>query len=305
MDKVAIKKADLNRYLCVRIFGGLGNQMFQYATAYAQAQRLNLDLALHVIGTKRLEHAHFGLDIFPLDAVLWEPEDGEQTPQASGLLGRLSKKGRKSRLGGNWPGPGFSHEGLTVSPDLRSVEAGTYLLGYFQSEDYFGDQANTIRKQFSLDHLLTECEETSLALVDRQNSVSVHIRRGDYLHDPKVLKIHGIMEDDYYEAGRHLMERIAPEAHFCIFSDDQEAADELTRDWPNKTLMPPASREQDLLLMSRCNHHIVANSSFSWWGAWLNNQSDKQVIAPRRWFTRDHMQETYIDDICPKGWILI
>lgn len=305
MKKAAINDNNLHDFLCVRIFGGLGNQMFQYAAAFAQARRLNVDLALHVISTKRLEHASFGLDIFPLTASLWDPEEGTAVSKQIRLLERLGRKSRKARLGGNWPGPSFAHESLTVSQGLQKVEAGTYLLGYFQSEDYFSDHDDAVREQFCLDHITPQCNADSLAVVDQKNSVSVHIRRGDYLNDPKVLKIHGIMEDDYYEAGRKLMQKMAPDAHFCIFSDDQTEAEKLTKNWSNTTLMPEAPREQDLLLMSRCHHHIVANSSFSWWGAWLNAKQNKQVIAPRRWFTRNHMQTTYIDDICPKGWLLI
>ena len=301
MDKVQVTPDNVNDYLCVRIFGGLGNQMFQYAAACAQANRLGVRLLMHSVGSERLEHASFGLAPFPIDAALWD-QDATAPALADRLLGRAR---RKRKHGLDWPGPRFEHDGLTVNPAIEGIGTGTYLSGYFQSEDYFACCADVIRYQFSLDHLDAALDAKSAALVRAPGSVSVHIRRGDYLHDPKVLKIHGLMEDDYYNAAARLIRRLVPDCHFCIFSDDREAADTLTRHWPNRTVMPEADRMHDLALMSRCEHHIIANSSFSWWGAWLEASPEKLVIGPRRWYSREHMQTTYTDDICPKGWILI
>ena len=286
-------QANAEHYLCARIFGGLGNQMFQYASAFAQAQRINTRLLLHVVGSERLEHASFGLSSFPLTAEIWDQNSGKQPS----LIDKLARrKNRIKKHASNWPGPKCQHDGLTVSEALRQVGPATYLAGYFQSEDYFADQSDAVRQQFSLAHLDAFLEDDSKTQAQASGAVSVHIRRGDYLYDPKVLDIHGILEDDYYETARELMQKLVPDCHFCIFSDDRQAADDL---------MPQADRFNDLALMSKCSHHIIANSSFSWWGAWLNANMDKQVIAPRRWYSRDHMQTTYIDDICPKGWILI
>ena len=302
MQTVRVTKEDVEQVLCVRIFGGLGNQMFQYAAAYARARHLNVRLLLHVAGSARLAHASFGLADFPLDANIWDQAGAKAGAWLDRLAGRHK---RKTKHGTYWPGPRFQHDSLTVSPDWHSVAAGSYLAGYFQSEDYFADHADSIRAQFSLAHLDGMIDEQSLALVKQPGSVSVHIRRGDYLDDPKVLKIHGILGKDHYQAAYELTQKLVPGAHFCIFSDDRDAADALTRNWPNRTVMPAADRLHDLRLMSLCSHQIVANSSFSWWGAWLNASPNKTVIAPRRWYSREHMQSTYIDDICPRGWILI
>ena len=301
MEKVSVTKENADQFLCARIFGGLGNQMFQYASACARAKRLDARLLLHVVGSERLDHASFGLAEFPLDAALWD-QDVNPPPLWDRLTGRVK---RKKKHGLYWPGSRFQHDGLEVNEAVKSISKGTYLAGYFQSEAYFVDVADTIREQFSLCRLDEQLDADSTKKVEAPGAVSVHIRRGDYLYDPKTLAIHGIMEDDYYEAARALMQRLVPDCHFCIFSDDREAADKLTCNWPNRTLMPEADRLHDLTLMSRCSHHIVANSSFSWWGAWLNPNADKLVIGPRRWYSREHMQTTYIDDICPKGWILI
>ncbi|SNY90487.1 Glycosyl transferase family 11 [Cohaesibacter sp. ES.047] len=305
MNSTKVKQETVADYLCIRIFGGLGNQMFQYAAAFAQAQRTGSKLLVHAVGSDRLEHANFGLSAFPISADVWEQEETETASLLGKLTGKARQQDRKKKHGGNWPGPRFQHESLTVTDEIHAIKKGTYLAGYFQSEDYFACESDAIRREFSLASLDEALDPGSKARAEQTGSVSVHIRRGDYLYDPKVLKIHGIMEDDYYERARLLMQKAVPDCHFCIFSDDQDAADQLTRDWPNRTLMPEADRMHDLALMTKCSHHIIANSSFSWWGAWLNPNADKLVIAPRRWYTRDHMLTTYIDDICPRGWILV
>ncbi|TLP47105.1 alpha-1,2-fucosyltransferase [Cohaesibacter sp. CAU 1516] len=299
MKAIQVTPHNVDQFLCVRIFGGLGNQMFQYAAAFAQARRLDRKLLLHVVDSNRLGHTTFGLANFALEADLWDCD----AAKAFGLKRLFSRS--KNKHGDNWPGTHFRHFSLTTNEAIHAVKAGCYLNGYFQSEDYFDSEIDGVRQQFSLSHLINDLAKDSLNTVSRPGSVSVHVRRGDYLYDPKVLKIHGIMEDHYYNGARALMEKMVPDCHFYIFSDDIEAADALTKHWSNRTLMPEAFRMHDLALMSQCNHHIIANSSFSWWGAWLNPKAHKQVIAPRRWFTRDHMQSTYIDDICPQGWILI
>ena len=305
MKSMKVTQETVGDYLCVRLFGGLGNQMFQYAAALAQAKRTGSNLLMHAVGSDRLEHASFGLAAFPISADVWEQDDVDTSSLLARLTGKARQEKRKTKHGDHWPGPRYQYDSLTASDDIRAVKKGSYIAGYFQSEDYFLDHAEAIRAEFSLTYLEDALDPDSKALVENSGSVSVHIRRGDYLYDPKVLKIHGIMEDDYYHRARSLIERAVPDCHFCIFSDDREAADKLTRDWPNRTLMPQADRMHDLALMSKCSHHVIANSSFSWWGAWLNPDPHKLVIGPRRWYTREHMLTTYIDDICPRGWILV
>ena len=302
MKPIHVTQDNVDQFLCVRIFGGLGNQMFQYAAALAQAKRLNAHLLLDIVGSQRLDHAAFGLAQFPIKADLWD----QNSLAAPTLLGKLTGRDRKKQKhGGNWPGERFRHDGLDVNADIFKLKTGSYLNGYFQSEDYFAAFEDDIRAAFNLSAFKQALDPQSTEWAKAPKAVSVHIRRGDYVHDLKALKIHGILEDDYYNRAATLMSKLVPDCKFLIFSDDREAADALTQSWPNRIVMPKADRFCDLSLMSQCSHHIVANSSFSWWGAWLDRTKDKHVIAPRRWYTREHMQTTYIDDICPKGWILI
>jgi hypothetical protein len=90
-----------------------------------------------------------------------------------------------------------------------------------------------------------------------------------------------------------------------VFSDELEAAREVFAEWPDTVFISGNSQEEDLLLMSRCRHHIIANSSYSWWAAWLSPNPDKLVIAPRLWFSRQRMLNTFVLDLFPENWILL
>lgn len=292
-------------YICVRIFGGLGNQMFQYAAGFAQAQRLKRELVLHVAPKGAADHAAFGLDCFPISPRIWD-----ETKSAS-VLGRLfgdrlsgDKKRRKT--GEHWPGPRFEHSGLEYKSAINEIVPGTHLLGYFQSENYFAEVSDEVRRLFSLAAYEPKITGSVKSIFETATpTLSVHIRRGDYAKDKKVKDVHGLLDERYYEQALALMRQIHGDIHVLVFSDNLEAADTLTMNWPNRTLVDQNDRLLDLCAMSLCNHHIIANSSFSWWGAWLNPAPSKTVIAPRQWFTPEALKTHYMHDLCPRGWILI
>lgn len=191
------------------------------------------------------------------------------------------------------------------NPDIETISPGCCLQGNFSSERYFSDYSEAIRQEFSLAYLHEELDTGLLADMQTRPTASVHIRRGDYLNNPENLKDFGILDASYYERARALIEQLVPECQFLILSDDQDAAKKLTDHWPRRLMPEGQERAHDLALMTLCNHHIVANSTFSWWGAWLNPSPSKHVIAPRNWFSRSKMQNHFIDDICPTGWLLI
>jgi hypothetical protein len=183
-------------------------------------------------------------------------------------------------------------------PRLQTMENPLYLMGYWQSERYFLDQQKSIRRDFRYRQPLAGRNSVLAAEISARPSVSVHIRRGDYLSD----QIMDVCALDYYRAAaKFLEERIGCPAYY-VFSDDTnwvlshfDFLSCVTVIDHNKGL----DSHHDMQLMNRCKHHIIANSSFSWWGAWLNPSTEKIVVAPRTWF-RDGRDDS---DLVPSQWI--
>lgn len=289
--------------VCMRIWGGLGNQMFQYAAGHALARRLGATLLIDPL-EMNFDHATLGLDIFGIEPEIWRPDTNSLRARLLGLAGEKGRtRGKKRhRL---WPGPVWFQKDFCHADAFPTLEAGTYLAGYFQSEQFFADCREDIRALFSLDHVAATIDPQRLALAEAPASISLHVRRGDYASNARTTSIHGMLGAEHYRRAAALMRQLVPDANWLVFSDDIAAAAELTADWPNRTLVDGQSREQDLFLMSRCAHHVTANSSFSWWGAWLGRNPERHVIAPRQWFARDEMRRTYVDELFPAGWILL
>jgi hypothetical protein len=136
--------------------------------------------------------------------------------------------------------------------------------------------------------------------------ISVHVRRGDYLN-PSTAKFHGILGEPYYrQALARIEAAIGGGAALFVFSDDPAAAEQVLNFVPKSRLVhvrgEPERPWEDMALMARCRHHIIANSSFSWWGAWLNPFPDKVVIAPRAWFAPTELKRHNTADLYPPGW---
>ena len=135
------------------------------------------------------------------------------------------------------------------------------------------------------------------------NSVSIHVRRGDYLTNPVTFQTHGLCDIDYYKKAIDEILDLVDKPHFFIFSDDQSwAKSNIIFGAPTDYVMHNNSLKnyEDLRLMSYCRHHIIANSSFSWWGAWLGNNPEKIVIAPKKWFNDPKIDTT---DLIPDTWL--
>jgi hypothetical protein len=287
------------------ILGGLGNQMFQYAAgralSLARASPLRLDISDF---TEYRLHQGFELTrMFSCPVTLAEPKE------VRAIQGWLSS--RRLRRVVARPGLRFlRNRHFVVEPQfqywsgIHDVPLPCYLMGYWQSERYFTNVAQTIRADFTFRQPLTGRNLEIAQQIDMVNSVSLHIRRGDYASNPKTLSIHGVCPLTYYDvAVRYIAERIES-PHFFVFSDDI--------DWAQKNLRLDFSYEfithnhgaesyRDMQLISLCDHHIIANSSFSWWGAWLNAKPDKIVVAPKKWFAHD----ADVSDLFPADWMTL
>jgi hypothetical protein len=264
----------------VRIWGGLGNQLFQYAAARSLADRLGVPLLLDTQwfagqSLRQPELSHFKIRC-----------DGDMARQAGSvrtvidvLSGRLVRQHRNDPV-----------------PSLLTRKRPAHLAGYFQSESYFAANATRLREDVSLCAPLSPAAEALQRIISAQPTVSVHVRRSDYL-TAKHLHTFAAVEAGYYAKAAAGFAGAA----FMVFSDDITwCRDNLRLPGP-VTFAEGTPAHEDLMLMAACRHHIIANSTFSWWGAWLNPRTDKQVCAPRNWFVTPKLQTAQL--LCP-GFVL-
>lgn len=278
-----------------RITGGLGNQLFQYAMARAMAARhsarLLLDLSHYeAAGT----HTHRGFELGAFNTHFDVATGSDLAPFRPSFIRRvLARTGLAS-------GPRVLHQrGFGFNPETLDAEPPIYLDGTWQSEQYFTGCSEALRTEVTLKNALTGETAALASSLGSQCSISVHVRRGDYAHDPKTRDYHGLLGMPYYTAAMQWMLERLPDARFIVFSDEPEwAREHLHADAP-LTVLPVRSGPEDLVLMAQCRHHIIANSSFSWWGAWLNPSVTKLVVAPQRWFS-DGAIDT--NDLLPVSW---
>lgn len=270
--------------------------MFQYALGRAVAIRSGSPLALdtRALETDRLRS--YALGGFRVTA---SPADPATLPRAPGRLAR--------RL--TWLPAQFQwkhrvlERSFTFDPAIAKLRPPVHLSGNWQSERYFLDVANAIREDFQLAAPFTDERAALAARISTENSVSVHVRRGDYVTNPTAAAFHGTCSPEWYAAGRKRMDELVPNANYVVFSDDPQWSKDNLPSLSDAHFVEAASDgrdEQDMHLMASCSHHIIANSSFSWWGAWLNSKPNKIVIAPTQWF-KGARHDT--SDLIPPSWI--
>lgn len=285
------------------IFGGLGNQMFQYAVGRMLALKHGVPLRLDVeMFSHQTVHQGFELErIFSAPMVLATPSDmrnilGWQSSRlALRLLGRHELSFLRSRH-------------LIVEPHfhyyqgIHNALSSSYLKGCWQSERYFFDISNTIRQDLAFRLPMSDQNRDVAQKIEAVNAVSLHVRRGDYVSNPGALSYHGVCPLEYYErAIRYIIERVT-DPFFFVFSDDLDwVRNTLQMDYPVCYVDHNRGSESynDMRLMSLCSHHVIANSSFSWWGAWLNDSNSKIVVAPKQWFAK----ALDVSDLLPDSWV--
>jgi len=288
-----------------RLLGGLGNQMFQYAAARALADRAGCELLLDVSEFATYHLRRYELDTLRVRARVL-PAASEQTVALATTP--LVRKGRAvwRKL---FPArveqgvPVYREKSFAFDRGLLEQRPPVLLEGYWQSERYFLDAAVAIRRDFSV---IEEPDAANRAVLQRMQgttAVSLHVRRGDYVTNPTAAAYHGTCSPEYYrQAVEHIAQRCGPVTLF-VFSDDQDwvrAHMPFAHPTVHVDTNPPDRGVWDMHLMKHCRHHIVANSSFSWWGAWLNPAPDKIVAAPRRWFTDPAIDTS---DLIPAAWV--
>jgi hypothetical protein len=177
-----------------------------------------------------------------------------------------------------------------------------YLDGYWQSWKYFEPNASQIKEELTLSSPMAGRNLELSQQIAQINSVSIHIRRGDYVTNPTANAVHGFVGVEYYKAALRQISEGVPAPFFVVFSDDLEWARRNLGISENVVFVDHnrgASSYEDMRMMSLCQHHILANSSFSWWAAWLGYHPGKQVLYPSNWFATIGKD---ISSLCPPGW---
>jgi hypothetical protein len=284
--------------------GGLGNQMFQYAIAKSLSMHHGVNFALDCSWFKkpalRVTPRTLELPLLQITADLTQIARGNVIQHNKLLLtikyflpfGPIIKKQINAFK--------FNIELFNLK-DLN--RRNLYLFGYWQSYKYFESIRPTLQMEFQTVKKISSHYEYFLRDIRQTESVMLHIRRGDYIHSPSTAKHHGALGLNYYLEAIDSILRLKPNAHFFIFSDDLLWAKEhLPKDVriifvENSLKIDDAA--QELQLMRACKNHIVANSSLSWWGAWLRNEPGGLVFAPNRWVNNKRLN---LDDLLPENW---
>ena len=284
--------------IIVKIIGGLGNQMFQYAYAKALENKgLEVKIDISAFETYKL-HGGYQLDKYTIDLDVTTKDENDKFYSNSNVLKILKKFGID-----------FSkkiiEKNLLFDNDLLSVKYDSYIEGYFQCEDYFSSMRDELIKDFTIKNELSQySKKIENQILNKDVSASLHIRRGDYISDEKSNNIHGACSLDYYNKAIELMNSKFASISFYIFSDDINWAKK-NLDINNAIYIDSEEKRiphEDIYLMSLCSHNIIANSSFSWWGAWLNQNDNKFVIAPVRWFADNKLEKQSKNIVC-RSWV--
>lgn len=280
----------------VRLMSGLGNQLFQYAAGRRVADRTGTKLRFDVSFFASEPNREYALGDFRIDAKL---VDGEPKTQAFMDAVEPERAYAEQRYGAT-----FLRQGLETPTEelLATAPRESYLAGYWIGESYFAPDASAaVRRE--LRPRRTDAIDVGAALISAApQSVAVHVRRGDMVSDPDTARRFGSMPARYYErAARYLAER-RPGCEFFVFSDDPEWCEQ-TLDLPGPMRVMSGKTEpfEDLALISHCDHVVVPNSSFSWWGAWLGETNDSLIVVP----AREYRDESGTGSAYPERWIRV
>lgn len=283
--------------IIVQIKGGLGNQMFQYALAKKMSLKNKTSLLMDDYTKKAGIQRSYDLSLFNTTGRRILPIE----------LNILELKNKLAKKFKNLKGIGYTivkEKDEYFDASIFELKNNLYLDGYWQSFKYFNDIRETIVNDFKLKSNPDKYNQEMISKIQNSNSVAIHVRRGDYVADANTNKYHGTCSLEYYQKCIADIKSKIKDPHFFIFSDDPEWAKENIKTDAKTTVStnPPEKGPEDMRLLYNCKHFIIANSTFSLWGAWLSEYNQKIVYAPSRWFQDS---ERTGKDIVPEEWIKI
>ncbi len=253
-----------------KLSGGLGNQLFQYAVGRLLADKNKSVLGLDLQNFKFDHKRKYELDSYNLETVIVPISKIREIYEDNRLIRRILKKN-------TWTY--YREKNFIYDPGATHLSGDTYLDGHFMSGFYFSSIRSILLSQLIPVILPSDTIEP--------NSVAIHVRRGDYVSEIDTQKIHGILSHEYYKKAIHIIKNNVKNPQLYVFTDDPKWAKDNISIFSDAKIIQGNTAAHDLYLMSQCSHHIIANSTFSWWGAWLCQNKDQIVISPSKWFTNN------------------
>jgi hypothetical protein len=290
--------------IITKLIGGLGNQLFQYSLGKSLAVKKNTELKLDISGFEKYKLHAYSLNHFNItENIATEKE-----------IAKFQKYKRKP--GKKWflynklitdEKKYYTERQFHFDEEIFNISDNCYIDGYWQTEKYFKNIEKIIRKECTVKSPISGKNAEIMKKIQSGNSVSMHIRRGDYASNPATNDYFGTFGPEYYKKAMTIIAEKRQNPHLFVFSDDHE--------WVKKNIILPYpttyvdhngadKNYEDLRLMSLCDHFVISNSSFSWWGAWLSKNPNKIVIGPKKWFNKVK-PNIKTDDIMPEEWIRI
>jgi hypothetical protein len=297
--------------IITKLYGGLGNQMFQYAfgrsLSLMHKTKLFIDLT-DLIDRKPIEgftYRNYELNVFNIEA---EFANINQINKIKNSKPHLIDRFKSKLLMKPIPfyrQPIVKELGFEFNDNYRLIRNYSYIDGYWQSEKNFNKFENIIRSDFTFNKPLEGKNKLLADEIKNTLSVSIHVRRGDYVNNYATNKYHGVCSNDYYFEAIKLITNKYLNCTLFFFSDDinwvKNTFDSIIQ--PVRFIDHNYNKDSyiDMQLMSLCKHNIIANSSFSWWAAWLNKNTTKTIIVPKKWFNVNLVTK----DLIPESWIKI
>jgi len=290
--------------IIIRLRGGLGNQMFQYAFGKSIAKKLGVGMKLDLTSLLQTHHKvtttnrGYQMNIFNCeDSFLLQPN----------LIRRLNKlhlnfllqiiKAVKVLGFKKYKEKTFISENLIIN----NPQDNCLYTGYWQSEKYFKNVEDELRKDFQFKKELSPKAKSVYEAIMKVNAVCVHVRRGDYVANTGSFNCSDL---DYFVSGTNYIFKNTINPHFFVFSDDSEWCKEHIKFDYDFTIVDyttdKVKYKEDLQLMATCNHFIMSASSFSWWAVWLSNKKEAKVVIPKNWFLDDSID---VSDLVNENWI--
>jgi hypothetical protein len=290
--------------IIVNLKGGLGNQMFQYAAGRRLSEIHKTELKLDCsFLSSRDQGEHVTLRAYELSALKIKAEvaSNEEVRKLKNFPNRVMSKFI----------PFYSHNPYVkeryfhFDHAIMTLKDNRYLDGHWMSEKYFKDIEPIIRREFAFQNQVLASAKELESRINNSNAVCIQVRRGDYVTNPNVAKVHGATSMEYYNNAIAFVQNKIKDPVFFVFSDDSNWCVEnfkglspaffVEKELENST----ATNSDYLQLMKQCKHFVISNSTFAWWGAWLSDHRDKTVIAPREWFS---LKSIRTEDIYPEAW---
>jgi len=292
--------------IAVRLMGGLGNQMFQYALARKLAHLNHTKPIMDMVFFDNIAEVdtprEYELDCFTIkERFLPASKRPRENPDAN----YMGKRGRLRHIKHSLQGRAWAiyRESFhNFDEKVLACKNNTYLIGFWQTEKYFADIYEVLLKDFSFRQVPSGKNKKLMEQITTSPSISLHVRRGDYINNKHANRFHGVKDNSYYKKGLEAIVQKQPDKYTVfVFSDDIPWCKQNIK-IPFNTVYVEGNKKgfEDMRLMMNCNHNIIVNSSFSWWAAWLNQNEKKIVVGPKQWFNEPSVNAI---DVLPSSWV--